>query len=263
MQIGFSANPRKQGALAVRDTLMQEASARGVQCLLFEDAASLLASEQPLDALTVVGGDGSLLRFASAAAARDIPLLGINLGRIGFLSELQQSAFSDAIARLSAGDYLLDRRMMLRCTVNGEEPLYCLNDVLVFKRTFSGIAEIGIEIDGMAVGTVFCDGMIAATPTGATAYSLSAGGPILSEGLNAIAVTPVCPHTLHIRPIVTAAAANICFTAGDGGFVSLDGMRTRELCPGDTVHITGAARTCNFIRFGKQDLYALIREKLS
>ena len=263
MRIGFAANPLKQGAIAVRDELMQFSGARGVRCLLLEDATSLLAENGALDALVVVGGDGSLLRYADAAAAREIPLLGVNLGRIGFLSELSQAAFPAALERLLAGEYTIERRMMLRCTINDETPLHYLNDILVFKRSFSGIAQIMIEIDGAEVGTVFCDGVIAATPTGSTAYSLSAGGPILADGLNAIAVTPVCPHTLHIRPIVTAASAQIRFSVADSGFVSVDGARIREVRRGDVIRVTGAARTSNFIRFEKNDLYALIREKLS
>ena len=153
--------------------------------------------------------------------------------------------------------------MMLRCTINAEAPLYCLNDIVVFKRTFSGVAEINIQINGAEVGTVFCDGVIAATPTGSTAYSLSAGGSILADGIDAISVTTVCPHTLHIRPIVTAADADIRFSVADSGFVSVDGTRIHEVHRGDSIRVTGADRTTDFIRFGKNDLFRLIREKLS
>ncbi|MGN0784979.1 MAG: NAD(+)/NADH kinase, partial [Candidatus Aphodomorpha sp.] len=156
-----------------------------------------------------------------------------------------------------------ERRMMLRCTINEEAPLYCLNDIVVFKRTFSGVTEINIQINGAEVGTVFCDGVIAAKPTGSTAYSLSAGGSILADGLDAISVTTVCPHTLHIRPIVTAADADIRFSVADSGIVSVDGMRIHEVHRGDSIRVTGASRTTDFIRFGKSDLFRLIHEKLS
>lgn len=263
MRIGFAANPLKQGAFAVRDELMQLAGARGIDCVLVEEAGALLALDAAPDVLVVVGGDGSLLRYADAAAAREIPLLGVNLGRVGFLSEVTQEAFAAALTRLLDGDYTIERRMMLRCTINDEPPLHCLNDVLVFKRSFSGTAEIGITIDGASVGKVFCDGVIAATPTGSTAYSLSAGGPILAGGLDAIAITPVCPHTLYIRPIVTAADAQIRFSVADSGFVSVDGARIHEVRRGDAICVTGAARRSRFIRFGQNDLYSLIRQKLS
>lgn len=263
MQIGFAANPLKEGAFAVRDRLMQLAGARGLGCVSVEEAGMLLSLDAAPDALVVVGGDGSLLRYADAASARKIPLLGVNLGRVGFLSEVTQEAFETALTRLLDGDYTIERRMMLRCTINDEPPLHCLNDVLVFKRSFSGTAEIGIAIDGAQVGNVFCDGAIAATPTGSTAYSLSAGGPILADGLDAIAVTTVCPHTLYIRPIVTAADAQIRFSVAGSGVVSIDGARICEVQSGDAICVTGAERRCLFIRFGHNDLYSLIRKKLS
>ena len=119
------------------------------------------------------------------------------------------------------------------------------------------------DIDGALVGNVFCDGVIAATPTGSTAYSLSAGGPILAGGLDAIAVTTVCPHTLYIRPIVTAADTQIRFSVAGSGVVPIDGARICEVQSGDAICVTGAERRCLFIRFGHNDLYSLIRKKLS
>lgn len=262
MRIGFAANPKKDGAIDTRDELMRCCAAQGVCCALVEDVAAL-AGCGALDALVVAGGDGSLLRFAAAAAACGVPLLGINLGRIGFLSELSRAMFPAALERLRAGDYLIERRMMLRCSLNGGEPFYCLNDVLVSRESLSGVAQIAIDIDGTPVGTVFCDGVIAATPTGSTAYTLSAGGPILASGLDAIAVTPVCPHTLHFRPIVTAPGAQIRFCTADGGVILADGTRASEVRRGDVLLVTGAERTCSFLRFEKSDLFRLIREKLS
>ena len=263
MRIGFAANPLKEGALQTRDSLLRLTAERGIGHVLITDAAALLQEPHPVDILVVVGGDGSLLRYADAASSLKIPLLGVNLGRIGFLSELSEQAFPDALARLLEGAYTIERRMMLRCTINEEAPLYCLNDIVVFKRTFSGVTEINIQINGAEVGTVFCDGVIAATPTGSTAYSLSAGGSILADGLDAISVTTVCPHTLHIRPIVTAADADIRFSVADSGIVSVDGMRIHEVHRGDSIRVTGASRTTDFIRFGKSDLFRLIHEKLS
>lgn len=263
MRIGFAANPLKEGALQTRDSLLHLTAERGIGHVLITDAAALLQEPHPVDILVVVGGDGSLLRYADAASSLKIPLLGVNLGRIGFLSELSEQAFPDALDRLLEGAYTIERRMMLRCTINEEAPLYCLNDIVVFKRTFSGVTEINIQINGAEVGTVFCDGVIAATPTGSTAYSLSAGGSILADGLDAISVTTVCPHTLHIRPIVTAADADIRFSVADSGIVSVDGMRIHEVHRGDSIRVTGASRTTDFIRFGKSDLFRLIHEKLS
>ena len=139
MRIGFAANPLKEGALQTRDSLLRLTAERGIGHVLITDAAALLQEPHPVDILVVVGGDGSLLRYADAASSLKIPLLGVNLGRIGFLSELSEQAFPDALDRLLEGAYTIERRMMLRCTINEEAPLYCLNDIVVFKRTFSGV----------------------------------------------------------------------------------------------------------------------------
>ncbi len=125
----------------------------------------------------MIGGDGSLLRFASVAAEHGVPILGVNLGRIGFLSEIAADEFTGALQKVRRGEYRLEERMMLCCSVNDCKCANCLNDVLVFKQSFSGTIQVDLICDEKDVGTVFCDGIIVSTPTGSTAYNLSAGGP--------------------------------------------------------------------------------------
>ncbi|MDO4572154.1 MAG: NAD(+)/NADH kinase [Clostridia bacterium] len=263
MRLGFAAYSDKDGFMDVRDRLIDIARAKGHTCLCFDEVADVENMEAPPNALVVVGGDGSLLRFAGAASRGSVPVLGVNLGRIGFLSEIGAEDFPGALDRLSAGAFAVEERMMLACHIPGRGRLVCLNDFLVFKRSFSGVAQIDMRLDNMHIGTVYCDGVIVATPTGSTAYSLSAGGPVLAPGLSAILVTPVCSHTLHMRPFVAAPDARLELQVAGEGQVSADGVHTVELGPGDRIEITLSSRRARFIRFGQKNIFELIKTKLS
>lgn len=261
--IGLVANQTRRGASELRARLCDALAERGMKFTEFSDVASFSACTEPLHCLIVIGGDGSILRYAEAASEREIPLLGVNVGRIGFLAELTGEEIGVALDRLRAGDYTTERRMMLACTVNGGAERHCLNDIVVYKRSFSGVAEMEVAIDGKSFGTVFCDGMIAATPTGSTGYLISAGGPVLMPSMEAIAIAAACPHTLHIRPTVASADAAITFRMHADGMVAADGECTDYLCAGDVVEVKKSERSTLFIRFGDTDIFRLIREKLA
>jgi NAD+ kinase len=133
----------------------------------------------------------------------------------------------------------------------------------VFKKTFSGTIQVSLNCDGQDVGTVFCDGIIASTPTGSTAYNLSAGGPVVTQNLDAIIVTPVCSHTLHIRPVVSAANSVWTFHVTQAGFVAGDGIKLRQVNPNDRIVVTKSDKTVKFIRFSEPNVFELIQRKLS
>jgi len=263
MRIGFAGNLEKQGIAEYRAELSKQAGLAGHDCHSYDNGDEIKLAKTAPELLVVVGGDGSLLRFAAVAAELDIPVLGVNLGRIGFLSEIAVEDFPNALERILSGDYRVEKHMMLCCCVNGCECAHCLNDVLVFKQSFSGTIQVSLFCDGKDVGTVFCDGIIASTPTGSTAYNLSAGGPVVAQNLNAIAVTPVCSHTLHVRPIVTSADSVWSFHAHGDGFVAGDGIKLRKIGQSDTVVVTKSDRMVKFIRFTEQNVFELIHRKLS
>ena len=263
MKIGFAGNLEKDGIAEFRRRLMEQALGLGERVLAL-DSVEALRREQPApELLVVIGGDGTLLRFASAAAERDIPLLGVNLGRIGFLSEIAFNEFAAAIERIRAGEYRVEARMMLRCSVNGEFCSDCLNDFLVFKQSFSGTIHVDLLCDGQAVGSMFSDGIIASTPTGSTAYNLSAGGPVVTQSLDSIVVTPVCSHTLHIRPVVSAPDAVWTIHVNGDGFIAGDGFKLRNVSADDRIVVTRSERRAKFIRFREQNVFELIRQKLT
>lgn len=138
-----------------------------------------------------------------------------------------------------------------------------MNDVLLYKRTFSGVVEISIDVDGLSAGSVICDGVIASTSTGSTGYSISAGGPVIAPGLDALIITPICPHTLTSRPIVAPAGVKASFSMKTEGCLSVDGIYTSNISTVDTITVSEVGAKVGFVRFGRQNIYELIRQRLS
>ncbi len=264
IRIAFVANPTKQASAAVLKKTMADAEALGCACYQLPDTGTL----QPdyltgIDLLVVIGGDGTILKGAVCAALCDVPVLGVNLGRVGFLSEIQPEDFYEALSLFLAGRAPIEARMMLYGTINGlNEEHLCLNELMLYKRTFSGVAYIGIDLDGRDAGNIFCDGLVVSTPTGATGYSISAGGPIIAPGLDAAIVTPICPHSLCARPIVAAADATITLKMLSEGAFYADGRFVSDLQEGDSITVTRSQTQTRFVRVADHNLYKLIREKL-
>jgi NAD+ kinase len=263
MKIGFAGNLEKDGIAEFRVRLMEQAVSLGEEAVAIDCADELRVQSPALELLVVIGGDGTLLRFASAAALLDLPLLGVNLGRIGFLSEIALDEFPSAIEKIQRGDYRVEERMALLCSINDAPFASCLNDVLISKQSFSGTIHIDLFCDGQPVGSVFSDGIIVSTPTGSTAYNLSAGGPVVTQNLDSIIVTAACSHTLHIRPIVSAPDAIWTFRVNGEGFVAGDGIKLSRVNPDDRITVTRSDLRVRFIRFQEQNVFELIRQKLT
>ncbi|MEA4870319.1 MAG: NAD(+)/NADH kinase [Christensenella sp.] len=263
MKIGFAGNLEKEGIAEFRLRLMEQAAALGEGVVALDCVEAVRAEEPAPNLLVVIGGDGTLLRFASVSAERDLPMLGVNLGRIGFLSEIALNEFSDAVEKIQQGQFRIEERMTLQCSVNGEPYASCLNDILISKQSFSGTIQVDLFCDGQAVGSVFSDGIIASTPTGSTAYNLSAGGPVVTQNLDSIVITAVCSHTLHIRPIVSAPDTIWTFHVNGDGFVAGDGIKLRRVSADDRIIVTRSDRRVKFIRFRDQNVFELIRQKLT
>ncbi|MDO4564152.1 MAG: NAD(+)/NADH kinase [Clostridia bacterium] len=257
MHLCFAANPKRTQTIEVEKRLMRLAQERGFDCSRLSDGGG-----EGSDILVVIGGDGSLIHNAGISCERGLPMLGVHFGRVGFLSECREEDFSNALDLLREGRYTLDSRRMMACSINGGAKVHCLNDVLLFKHSFSGVAEMELSIDGEAAGTIFGDGIVVATPTGATAYSLSAGGPIIADGLDAVVITPICPHTLHMRPIVASCEAEICLQVKGMGMVAADGTRIAEVHTGDKIMLGSSDKTVSFVRFAKRNLFFSIQQKL-
>jgi NAD+ kinase len=219
------------------------------------------------DVLVTIGGDGTLLRGARIAAPHDIPLLGVNTGRLGFLTEIEGgNAALETLARvLREDDYTIEDRVGLQARVNGGEPLFALNDVVVHKGNVPRIVPFGLTLDGEVVAHVPSDGVVIATPTGSTAYFLSAGGPIVAPGVDAFGVAPLLPHTLFSRPLIVPASSVIevhCDSETLHASLETDGDVIADLPPGATVTITRYPKPVRFVRLQKGTFFRRLETKL-
>ncbi|MBQ8640843.1 MAG: NAD(+)/NADH kinase [Clostridia bacterium] len=227
--------------------------------------------EERWDAACVLGGDGSIIDTAHRLYGMNIPIIGINFGHLGYLAELEAGDIH-WIDRIINGVYTLDRRMMLNVDIldsAGHTRRRCvaLNDVVLTNGPVARLLSFDINCNGFYMQTCRADGIIAATPTGSTAYSMSAGGPILDPALDCICLTPICPHTLNSRPVIVRSDSEIRFTGiasrNTSVYLTSDGREAIELVPGETVRITRSVYTTNLIRVRDDGFLMALRQKLS
>ena len=218
------------------------------------EAAADTLDFQEIDLLVTLGGDGSILHAARLAAPYGTLILGINLGRVGFLTEAEPGNWRDVLSRMLVGDYWIEERMMLRAKARrGEQVLAqaeALNDVVVGRGTQGRAVHLRTEVDGGYLATYVADGLIVATPTGSTAYALAAGGPILPPQLRNILLVPVAPHLSMERPIVLAEGVTVRVAIGAGRMAALtvDGQVQAELESGDVVTVKASPHVTRFAR---------------
>ena len=216
------------------------------------------------EAILAVGGDGTLLRANTLSMQLDLPLLGINVGRVGFLTELEMDQLEKAFEKLAADDYTIQERMMLKITLD-ERRSYALNDVVVSRGGYARLIGMDAFVDQDLVGRFIADGLIVSTPTGSTGYSLSAGGPIICPEVECMLLTPVCAHSLQHRPVVTSAEQTVSIKLTDAAqaMVSVDGQEYFTLYAGQTLTVTRAGRPARFIKLEPRSFFSTIRIKLS
>ena len=278
--VGIVTKPRQRDVAEVVRGLLDWFAHRKIRAILEDETASaigrpdagvasdVLGSESEL--IVVVGGDGTLLAAARILDGRDVPVLAINHGSLGFLTAAPLTELYPDLERTLAGDFTSDRRMMLDAIVirgTEERGRYrALNDVVINKSTPARIIEVEARVDDQYVSTFRADGLIISTPTGSTAYNLSAGGPIVHPHLNAIVLTPICSHTLTNRPIVLPdqARVTLTFKAEDGAAVqaTIDGQVAISLQPGDTLKVATSDAKVRLIAPSGKNYFDVLREKL-
>lgn len=257
MKIGIYSNPRKDTNGELRDIVTEIAEKNGVDCEPY-------VADGKYDFVVSIGGDGTILRVARECALSGIPILGINKGTLGFLTEIEPNGFSDALQKIKQHDYILERRALIDATVR-DKHFYALNDVVITRSGSGRMITMEVCVDGELIDRFTCDGYIACTPTGSTAYSLSAGGSVIGPNTPVIALTPINPHTLRTRPIVVGSFENITlkYTGSVGASVFVDGEHSLDLESGEPVAVTGWDRSALFIRFGKKSFYSRLLGKLN
>jgi len=222
-----------------------------------------------VDLIISLGGDGTLLRAARLAAAENIPVFGVNLGGLGFLTQIGIDDLEKSLEKLYQEKYFLDERMMLTCSVErrGKEikKFTALNDVVIGKGAFARIISLATYVNNNYVITYSADGLIVSTSTGSTAYSLSAGGPIVKPSINSIILTPICPHTLSARPFIISEDDQVKITLEvneEEVMVTIDGQEGFALKPNDEVIIKKSDHKARLITFKEKSFYTILREKL-
>jgi NAD+ kinase len=229
-----------------------------------------LDSPADLGALLTLGGDGTLLRGARLIASHQVPILGINMGRLGFLTCCPASQLTQALEHLSKQQYHTETRMALMATLDGGKnkpgnTWVALNDVVVHKGGVARVVSLRVGVNGEPIATYAADGVVISTPTGSTAYSLSAGGPVVFPTLESILVTPVSPHTLAIRPLLLPASSEVTVQPEDGSaeiLVTIDGQVGSTFGAGETLRVRRAERGILIIRFPSSSFFATLRKKL-
>ncbi len=222
---------------------------------------------QNMDVMLVLGGDGTLLSVAKKASKRNIPVVGINLGRLGFLAEIEKDELEDGLSKLLERDYVIEERMMLSAKLSDGSETTALNDIVVTRANSTlKILDLDIFIDDEYVDDFKADGIIIATPTGSTAYSLSAGGPIVDPALNSMIVTPICPHKMYSRTIIVPPEKTItvkCRTAIDNeAVVAADSELLGKLSGNETVVVKIAQKKFKLIRFKGYKFFSVLHNKL-
>ena len=285
MKIVLSPNPfRDKGLRAAKaaEKVLREAGAETVMCLPFalERGSGVDLPEnmefqpveqafQEAEILVCFGGDGTILHAAKAAQAHHIPVLGVNLGSVGFMAELEVSELN-LLARLTEGKYTLEERMMMDVSVRRDGRTIfrdtALNDAVVTKGAVARIIDLDVKSDNIQVGRFSGDGVIVSTATGSTAYSMSAGGPIVEPTAEAMLVTPICPHSLHARSFVLAGKRSVVVKMGKlsrkTAYLSVDGGRAFRLGGCDQVEIHRAKAKATLAKLTNRSFYTVVNQKL-
>lgn len=264
-RLGMLVHPEKPEAARLARRLAEICREKGPALVPVDSRnASALAD---VDVVAVLGGDGTILRALRLMGEKMVPVLGVNLGTMGFLAECAPEALEEAVRRLAAGDYRLEERMLLRVEREGGERALALNDVVVSRGACQRVLQADVTVDGQAAARFSGDGLVISSPTGSTAYSLSAGGPVVVPQLDCIVLAPVCPHTFSARPMVVSGESQIetaLAPRGAGGrlMLSIDGGDGIAL-ERAVIRVRRAQERLPFVRFGENRFFSSLRGKLS
>ena len=266
-------NDGKDTDYKVTNKIKQLLEDAGKSCVLCEkDANKKIVKEaipEDIDCAIVIGGDGSLIEVARALPGHDIPILGINMGTLGYLTEVEVSHIDEAIEKVISDDFTTENRMMLEGIFENGDSDISLNDIIVSRKGALRVIHFDLFVDGELLNSYEADGVIISTPTGSTAYNLSAGGPIVQPTASMIVITPICSHALNTSSIVLSADAEIVIRVGEGRngtteevLVAFDGADTVTLFTGDTVTIRKSLATTKIMKLSKVSFLEILRRKM-
>lgn len=260
-RIALLYHPKVAASQAMAAELCRALAAAGMdarETSAWDETAVAGALQSGLDVVVTLGGDGTILRAARMAAASATPVLGVNFGRLGYLAEVDPADAMEVVPRVLAGPLHIEDRLMLNCTAASAEGAAAhevVNDVFVGRGRVARAARLNVRVDGVTLRPFSADGVLVATPTGSTAYNLSAGGPVVYPALEAILVTPVVPHPNLVPPLVlpTDALIEVAVTTDDEATLSLDGQTHLRLASGDGIQVRSSELRARFVRLGGRE----------
>ncbi len=272
-KVGVLWNSSKPEGLDTARRVLSVLKSKGISYSVDEDLSDTFGEREHMDRISfsdcemliVLGGDGTILRALDYAIPGDLPILGVNIGRLGFLCEVERDDVEEDLCRVLDGGYAVDERMTMCIEGFDEQRFFALNEVVIDRSTPEvRILSLEYAANGTTVNHISGDGLIVATATGSTAYSLSAGGPILAPGLDCFVLTPICPHMLNVRPVVLSASDRITVRLTDDRNGARAVLDSRKLVPiqGEIV-IRRSKRNARFIRLHNRNYFDLLRGKLS
>ncbi|NLW12577.1 MAG: NAD(+)/NADH kinase [Clostridiaceae bacterium] len=279
MRIGIYSNPEKdkgfRTAVRLAELIIKQDADPIVDdhyqdTVLAETPGVIIGSYSDCDMIICLGGDGTFLSAVHLEGCQDIPMIGINLGSVGFLPEIKPDGLEEAVRNLITGNYTTEKRMMLEASCYGPddeliETGIALNDVVISRGRHSRILNLDLRINNVDVERIPGDGIIVSTPTGSTAYSLSAGGPIVHPSLNLIMINPICPHTLHNRSYLSDADSEVVVTICDypcHTLIAIDGRQEIEVASGSRINVRRAKHDFSLIKLYEDQFFATIPQKI-
>lgn len=264
--ITFAVNKTKPGAEDAARFLAGIAECEGVKATIRSDYPFLPDALVGQDLCCTIGGDGTLLGVLDAALESNCAILGVNIGKLGFLATFTQEEAGQELPRFIKGEYYIDERSILSCTTRQGGSMHALNDVVLKETDGSGLIRLQVSSNGNAVSEYHCDGLVFSTPTGSTAYNLSAGGPIIDPSVSAIVMTPICPHTLGNRSVIFDNSSLINVKHREPGpcpRITIDGRARFSSEDNFPIEITAANRSLRLLQNLDYSHFAIVRDKLN
>jgi NAD+ kinase len=279
MTVGILANPHKPGSIPTLNALREALATQGVACVLEEETAALCGESggvpavdfsSHVDLAAVIGGDGTMLHAVSRLGDFKKPVAGIHIGTLGFLTSCTDGELVEFASAVAGGRYTISRRTMLEAMVHrSEKPaavFTALNEITLARGDTGRLVSLRAQVDGELLNDYRADGLIVATPTGSTAYSLAAGGPLVAPGADVFLITPICPHSLSQRALVLPDSCVVELSSEDHGcapiLFTVDGRDSVRIEEGDRIEIRKSPRSFNLLRMEGASFYAALRQKL-
>jgi NAD+ kinase len=259
------SRPVRTAAIVTHDRVDVQTAVRRVHVLSDEGGVTVVDDPREADLVVALGGDGTILRTLATLLGSDVAVIGVNFGRVGFLASITPENLDTDLRRVFAGEYRVVELPTLEVKLNGERHV-AVNDVVATSSTLGRMVELAWAVGGEDLGSVPCDGMICATPSGSTAYNLSNGGPVLVRGLDALAVTFIAPHSLHVRPLVVPRGLTVTVANGTADVpcaVLVDGRRVGEFGPGGGIAIALCPQSSLLATLPETSFFGRYRETFS